>query len=146
VYDDILIPTDGSEDAAKGMDHGLELAANLGARVHALYVIDLPGAPRAVYIRDDEEEMRREYREYGEKVTGDVCDAASQEGLECVAAIRTGAPAEEIVNYAEDEGVDAIVMGSAYKGKFTGILGSTAERVVRTATVPVTTHRMLIDD
>jgi nucleotide-binding universal stress UspA family protein len=142
MYDDILLPFDGSDEARRGAEHGIGLAETCGARVHALYVIDLPGAPRTVYVRDDEEEMRTEYREYGEEVTAEVCEMADAEGVDCVTAIRTGSPAEEIVDYADEEGIDAIVLGSAYRGKFRALLGSTAERVVRTAEVPVITTRM----
>ena len=55
MYDDILLPYDGSREARKGAEHGIGLAASLGATVHAMYVIDLPGVPRAMSIRDDEE-------------------------------------------------------------------------------------------
>ena len=146
MYDDILLPYDGSREARKGAEHGLDLAAALGARVHALYVIDLPGVPRAMSIRDDEESMREKYREYGEEVTGGLCGMAADRGVECVGVIRTGSPAEEIVDYAEDEGVDAIVVGNAYRGTFRALLGTTAEKVVRTATVPVITTRMEMNE
>jgi nucleotide-binding universal stress UspA family protein len=146
MYEKILIPFDGSKEARKGAEEGIELAAALGATAHALYVIDLPGAPRTVYLRDDEEELREDYRTYGEEVTAEVCDMAEAAGIDCVSAIRTGKPAEDIVEYAEDEGMDAIVLGSAYKGKFRALLGSTAENVVRTSTVPVITTRMGFDE
>jgi nucleotide-binding universal stress UspA family protein len=146
MYDDILLPFDGSDEARKGADHGLELAATCGATVHALYVVDLPGAPRTVYIRDDEDEMRQEYREYGEKVTGELCDRATEMGLDCETVIKSGSPAEEITDYAESEGIDAIVLGSAYRGKFRALLGSTAEKVVRTAEVPVVTVRQRMNE
>jgi nucleotide-binding universal stress UspA family protein len=146
MYDNILLPYDGSKEARKGAEHGIGLAAALGATVHALYVIDLPGAPRALSIRDDEEQMREEYREYGEEVTGDLCGMAADRGVECASAIKTGAPAEEIVAYAEEEGMDAIVIGSAYRGTFRALLGSTAEKVVRTSEVPVITTRMEMNE
>jgi len=141
MYDSILIPFDGSDAGELGVQHGIELAASVGATVHALYVIDLPGAPRSVYVRDDEEEIREEYRDYGEKVTGEVCDAAADAGVDCVTAIRSGAPAEEIVNYAEGEGVDTIVMGSGYRGRLRGILSGTTDKVVRISSVPVVSLR-----
>jgi len=146
MYDSILIPFDGSDEAERGAEHGIDLAATCGATVHALYVIDLPGAPRTVYLRDDEEEMRERYREYGEEVTGDVCEMADAEGLDCVTALRSGSPGEEIVDYASSEGIDAIVLGSAYRGKWGALLGSTAEKVVRTADVPVVTVRERMND
>jgi len=146
MYDSILIPFDGSDEAEKGAEHGLGLAATCGATVHALYVIDLPGAPRTVYLRDDEEEMRERYREYGEEVTSDICDRADAKGLDCVTALRSGSPGEEIVEYAKDERIDAVVLGSAYRGKWGALLGSTAEKVVRTAEMPVVTVRERSND
>ncbi|MFD1686000.1 universal stress protein [Halobellus litoreus] len=146
MYDKILIPYDGSDEAIKGAKHGIQLAAALGAEVHALYVIDLPGAPRALALRDDEESMREEYKEYGDEVLGNLSDVADEHGVECTTVQRTGAPSEEIVDYAEDEGMDAIVMGSAYRGTIGGILGGTMDKVVRTATVPVITQRMQMEE
>ncbi|WP_096389824.1 universal stress protein [Halopenitus persicus] len=146
MYETILIPYDGSDEARRGAEHGIELAAALGASVHALYVVDLPGAPRTVYIRDDEEQIREEYHGYGEQVTEELCGMASEHGVECTAAVRTGSPAEEIVDYAEENGLDAIVLGSAYQGKFRAILGGTSDKVVRTSSVPVITDRMSVED
>jgi len=141
MYDNILIPYDGTDEADIGAEHGVELAASVGATVHALYVVDLPGTPRTVYVRDDEEEMRERYREYGEEVTGEVCEMANDAGVDCVAAIRTGALHEEITDYAEDSAVDLIVLGTAYRGKLGALLGGNAEKIVRTSQVPVTTVR-----
>ncbi|RLM53856.1 universal stress protein [Halobellus sp. Atlit-31R] len=146
MYEQILIPYDGSDEAKKGAIHGVELAAALGAAVHTLYVIDLPGVPRALALRDDEEQMREEYREYGEQILGEIEEIAADHDVECTTVMRSGSPSEEIVDYAEDEGMDAIVMGSAYRGTIGSLLGGTTDRVVRTATVPVITDRMKVDE
>ena len=146
MYDTILIPYDGNDESQRAAEHGIDLAASLGASVHALYVIDLPGAPRTVYVRDDEEQLREDYREYGEEVTAQVCEIAGEAGIDCTTAIRTGSPAEEIVSYAEEEKLDAIVVGSAYKGKFGAVLGGTSDKVVRTSPIPVIATRMTVDD
>jgi len=146
MYETILLPYDGSDEARRGAEHGIDLAASVGASVHALYVVDLPGTPRALSLRDDEEQMREEYREYGERVTGEICELAADAGVDCEAVIRTGAPAEEIVQYAEDEGLSAIVIGSAYRGRFPNLLGSTSDKVVRSSTVPVVSTRMTVND
>jgi len=146
MYDQILIPYDGSDESRKGAEHGIELAAALDAGVTALYVIDLPGAPRALALRDDEEEMRERYREYGEEVLDEICSVAREHGVDCSIAMRTGSPADEITDFADSEGMGAIVMGSAYRGKIGTILGGTADRVVRTSRVPVVTQRMNVND
>lgn len=146
MYDTILIPYDGSDEARRGAEHGIELAASLGASVHALYVVDLPGAPRTVYVRDDEEEMREDYREYGQQVTDEICEKAGEVGVDCTTAIKTGSPAERITEYAEEHELDAIVVGTAFQGRFKAILGSTSDKVVRTSRVPVITTRMSVND
>ncbi|WP_246989402.1 universal stress protein [Halorientalis marina] len=146
MYEHVLVPYDGSDEARKAAQHGLDLAAALDATVHGLYVIDLPGAPRALALRDDEEEMRREYREYGEEVMSELGDMAAERGAPFESALRTGSVAEEIVEFADEEGMDAIVVGSAYRGKLGNLIGGTMDKVVRTATVPVITRRMRIDE
>jgi nucleotide-binding universal stress UspA family protein len=146
MYDTILIPYDGSDEARRAAKHGIELAGALGSSVHALYVIDLPGAPRTVYVRDDEESMREEYREYGQQVTDEICDLAADAGVDCTTEIKSGSPGEEIVDYAEEAGMDAIVMGSEYQGRFRAVMGSTTDKVVRTAEVPVITTRLTVND
>ncbi|WP_424000348.1 universal stress protein [Haloarcula salina] len=146
MYDHILVPYDGSDEAQKGAEHGIELAAALGATVHALYVIDLPGTPRALSLRDDEEEMREEYREYGEEILSNLGDVAREHGVDYETHFRSGGPSEEIVDFAEQEGMDAIVLGSAFRGKLGNLLGGTTDRVVRSSTVPVISQRMSMDE
>jgi len=146
MYDKILVPFDGTDEAQKGAKHAVDLAASVGATVHALYVIDLPGTPRTVYIRDDEEEMRAEYEKYGEEVTSEVCDMAAERDVDCAQVLQSGTIHEEIVEYAEDNAVDLIVMGSAYRGALGMVFGGNVERVVRGSSVPVTTVRMQVDE
>ena len=146
MYDNILVPFDGTEEAQKGAKHAVDLAASVGATVHALYVIDLPGTPRTVYIRDDEEEMRAEYEKYGEEVTSEVCDMAAERNVDCAQVLQSGTIHEEIVEYAENNPVDLIVMGSAYRGALGMVFGGNVERVVRGSSVPVTTVRMRVDE
>jgi len=146
MYNHILVPYDGSDEARKGAEHGIKLAAALGSTVHALYVIDLPGTPRALSLRDDEEEMREEYRNYGEEVLANLGTVAEEHGVDYETHFKTGAPSEEIVEFAEDEGMDAIVLGSAFRGKLGNLLGGTTDKVVRTSSVPVISQRMSVND
>ncbi|MFB6127118.1 MAG: universal stress protein [Halolamina sp.] len=130
------MPYDGSKEAKKGATRGLELAASVGATVHGLYVIDLPGAPRAMALRGDEEELRMEYREYAHEQLSELADLAADHGVDYERHTRSGSLSDEIVDFAEEEDVDAIVLGSAYQGKLGNLLGGTTDRVVRSTTVP----------
>ena len=60
--------------------------------------------------------------------------------------MRSGSPSEEIVDFADTEEMDVVVMGSAYRGKLGNLLGGTTDRVVRSSAVPVITHRMSAED
>lgn len=146
MYDNILIPYDGTDESRKGARHGVELASAVGATVHALYVIDLPGAPRTVYVRDDEEEMRKEYEEFGEEVTSEIHEMATERGVRCEKVLKSGSIHKEIVSYADENDMDLIVMGSAYRGTLGAVFGGSAERVVRASQVPVTTVRQQVDE
>jgi nucleotide-binding universal stress UspA family protein len=146
MYEQMLIPYDGSKEAKRGATHGIELAAQLGSTVHGLYVINLPGAPRSLSLRDDEEELRQEYRDYGKQELQALEEIAADHGVEFEHHMVSGSPGEEIVKFATDEEMDVIVMGSAYRGKLGNLLGGTTDRVVRSATVPVITQRMGVDE
>lgn len=139
MYDTILIPYDGSTDASEGAKHGVDLADALGATVHALYVIQEGTNP---WSSESLEDQLEQAQGHGEQVTGEVADMAAEAGVECVQETVVGPRVyEEINEYVEEEGIDAIVMGSGFRGSIGGILGSTADRVLRSATVPVTVIR-----
>ncbi|MFC5972133.1 universal stress protein [Halomarina salina] len=146
MYQHILIPYDGSEEGLRGATHGIELASAVGATAHALYVIDLPGVPRALSLRDDEEQLREEYNAYADKILDQIQEVAAEHGVECETDRRSGSVAEEISDYAEENDMDVIVLASAYRGRIGTLLGGTTDKVVRTATVPVLTQRMGYDE
>lgn len=41
MIDTILVPTDGSDEAAVAVDHGIELATRYNAAVYVLHVVDV---------------------------------------------------------------------------------------------------------
>jgi nucleotide-binding universal stress UspA family protein len=139
MYDTILIPTDGSKEAKKGERHGVDLAEAVDATVHVLYVVEKGSNP---WLSESMESQKDRARKYGEQVTGEVAEMASDVGVESVTAVKFGPAVHEKINdYVEEEDVDLIVMGSGYHGQIGGLLGSTAEKVLRSAEIPVTTLR-----
>ncbi|PSP34220.1 universal stress protein [Halobacteriales archaeon QH_10_70_21] len=136
MYDDILIATDGSKKSELSVDHGLDLAEAFDAHVHALYVIETEATYiLTVGLGDDEME---EYEEYGEETVSDVAERAAERGLDATGVVRTGTIAAEIDDYAEENGMDLIVMGKQGRGAIEKYLGSTAEKVARMSDTPVT--------
>lgn len=136
-YDEILIPTDGSEAADAAVAHGLAIAERTGADVHAVSVIDVvdildsPGDSVSAAYMDRLESA-------GEDATGRIASRARELGLDAVARVETGQPARTIQDYAVDHDIDLITMGTAGRtGVERYLLGSTTERVIRNAPMPV---------
>jgi nucleotide-binding universal stress UspA family protein len=137
-YDRLLVPTDGSALMEAVYDHAGNLARRHGAELHVLYVVDtamtagLPLEPAAINVTDAlSAESERALAE-GERLLPD--------GVEVVTETREGRPPTEVVDYAATEGCDLVVMGTHGRtGLGHVVLGSVAERVVRTSPVPVLT-------
>jgi nucleotide-binding universal stress UspA family protein len=139
MFDRIVIATDGSDSVRRAVHVALDLADRFDAEVHALYVVDegeVESAPERV--RDD---MREALREDGEAALDDVADAA---GGDVRTAVREGHPASVIGEYAREQDADVVATGTRGRhGENRFLIGSVAERVVRTCPVPVLTVRQL---
>ncbi|MFC7134965.1 MULTISPECIES: universal stress protein [Salinibaculum] len=140
MYDDILLPTDGSPGMSSVVDHAVSLAETHDATVHGLYVVDtvsLADVPMETTL----EGVNRALREEGEAAMEDLQQRA--DGVDVETTIIEGSPSREIVHYAEDTSCDVVVMGTHGRdGVSRLLLGSVAERVVRSSPVPVLTIRV----
>jgi nucleotide-binding universal stress UspA family protein len=137
VYDEILLPTDGSDAAEAAVEHAIRLARTYDARVHVLYVVEPP--PAAEY---DATSVLDALRREGDRVTDQTADRLERSELATVTAVRTGAAHRVILDYAAESGIDLVVMGThGRRGLGRVLLGSVAEKVVRLADQPVMTVR-----
>jgi nucleotide-binding universal stress UspA family protein len=141
----ILIPTDFSEASDTALAEARDLAATLGAQLRIVHVFDDPFVAsamsadgqmvispdlRASLMRDADARLRQRL------ATG----ATRNRGEE--AALLTGPIAVSIVEDAQSHAVDLILMATHGRGGMAHLLlGSVAERVVRTAPCPVMTVR-----
>jgi nucleotide-binding universal stress UspA family protein len=137
MYDDILLPTDGTESMGDVYVHTLDLARRHDAVVHVLYVIDdrafLTLAPDLV--DDVVDELERE----GTDATAAATERLDTDRVETTAVIRRGDPAEEILAYVEEAGIDVVTMGTHGANYRQNMVGSVSARVVANAPVPVLT-------
>jgi nucleotide-binding universal stress UspA family protein len=142
MYDRILLPTDGSDTMAGVIEHAVELAAEHDATLHALYVANtasLSDLPADAGWENVTDALRRE----GEEAIATIEDHTHNRDVAVQSAVREGSPATEIMDHAEQEGCDIVVMGThGRSGVDRLLLGSVAERVVRSSSVPVLTIRV----
>jgi nucleotide-binding universal stress UspA family protein len=142
MYDDILVPVDGSAPSDAALAEALSLAETFGATVHALYVVD----EQAVAVGSMEPSGRNAaalmdaFEAEGERVTADAAARAGEAGVSVETTVGYGSPHREILDYVSGHGVDLVVMGThGRRGLERAILGSVTERVLRLSDVPVLT-------
>lgn len=144
MFDEILVPVDGSDASASAIDTAVAVANAFDARVHALYAISLePYYPLEITMDRVVNVLERE----GEEAVGTVADASEAAGIDYVTEIVRGMPHESIQKYVDAHEIDLVVMGTHGRtGIDRTLLGSVTERVLRTATVPVLAVRSEAED
>lgn len=137
----ILVPVDSSERSDDALEYVFSRHAD--EAVTAIHVLD----PTELTTYDDMamgnfETIQAQRREEAEQLLEDVQDRAATHDIEISTELATGTPAQTIVEYADEHGVDHIVIGShGRSGASRILLGSVAETVVRRSHVPVTVVR-----
>ncbi|MCP5145520.1 MAG: universal stress protein [Gammaproteobacteria bacterium] len=140
----ILYPTDFSPSGNRALGIACELARRFGAELHVMHVVQDIAAIAAYGVTEAylPVEWRKEVKAQAEKSLLEVPDAAVGAGVNVVRVVAEGAPYYEILNYAKEQGVDLIVMGTHGRtGLPHMLMGSVAERVVREAPCAVMTIR-----
>ena len=145
MYKHILISTDGSDVAQKGVDHGLSLASSLGAKVTIVTVTEpFPyhasaaaggWAPGPTDIAGYQEGQKR----FADRSLATVKQAAGKLGLNAdVVHVPDARPADAILDTAKSEGCSLIVMAShGRRGLGRLLLGSQTAEVLAHSAVPV---------
>jgi nucleotide-binding universal stress UspA family protein len=147
MFDTIVVATDGSDSVQRAVSVAVDVAARFDAEVHAVYVVDageVESSPDRV-----REDLRDALDDEGRGALDRVADAAhDRDGdLDVTIEVREGRPASEIDAYARSVDADLVAMGTRGRhGENRFLIGSVAERVVRTCPVPVLTVRQLTEE
>src|SRR6056297_2114377 len=139
----LLVPVDGSEQAASAVQFAAETAP--GATTVLLHVINPAeaGFSAQASVPSFSEEWYEEQQATAEQRFDELEAAVREAGVDRVERVtEVGRPTKIIVEYADEHDIDQIVMGShGRSGVSRLLLGSVAEVVVRRASVPVTVVR-----
>ncbi|CCQ36937.1 UspA domain protein [Natronomonas moolapensis 8.8.11] len=137
----VLIPYDGSEQAEAALEYAGKIHGD--DEIVLLYVLDYveagyraaPEAALAGYWEEWYDEAEASARKL-------LAEASEALGHDAETNVVAGSPARAIVEFADDEAIDAVIIGShGREGLSRILLGSVAETVVRRSPVPVTVVR-----
>ena len=147
MFKHILIPTDGSNVAAKAIGAGVRLAAEMGAKVTGFHAEQ----PRPLHLhvngyaveKDLIAELDRRSHQFAERCVAQIQDAARAGGVAFEAVVvKSIRPYEAIIHAAQERGCDAIFMAShGHRGLDGLLLGSVTQQVLTHSTIPVLVFR-----
>ena len=144
MYANILLSTDGSDVAKKGVKHGIALAKALNAKVTVITVTEsLPpiyyGLTRLTPSNEDLDRFDAVCKEFASKVLDEARAMAEQSGISAeLLHVSNEHPATAIIETAKSRGCDLIVMASHGRDVLRKLLlGSQTSDVLASGTVPV---------
>jgi nucleotide-binding universal stress UspA family protein len=142
MFDQILLPVDGSEASQRAQQYTQVLANAFDAEIHALFVLEDGGLIEDVSGGSASDEMESALRETAESTLDDVVAACEADSITVRTSIASGHPTEAILEYIDASDVDIVVLGAHARGRLSRFLrASIAEEVAQAASIPVLTVR-----
>lgn len=134
----IVVAVDFTETSDKALAYAIELARTFGATLTAVHAYQIPvyGFPEGAYITAAD--VAAQIATAAQGRLDALVDAHKSANVPMTAVLRDGVAWEEVNNLAGERKADLIVIGThGRRGLARALLGSVAENVIRTATVPV---------
>lgn len=133
MYDTILVAVDSSEESRAALEHAVDLAAAVGAAVHAVTVLELRGNPMQFGLGEVDA-----LGDAARDLLGELQATHDSRDIEVETAVRRGKPARTLLEYADSVGADVVVAGQRGADGITGaLLGSTTDRLAHLADRPL---------
>lgn len=135
MYERILVPTDGSPAASTAAEEAFALAADQEASVHLVYVVD-ESASQFLTTGERMSSVLESLTEEGEHAIAETASIGAdvETSTEVVRGFHVN---EAIVEYAEANDIDLVVMGTHGRRGVDHIIGSTTERTIARSAIPV---------
>lgn len=138
-FDDILVPTDGSDAARNAASQAIKFAQRRGATLHVLYAMDM-GDAGYVAVPSDIAETRNRLEEKGQTFVTEIEELAADADVPCVTEVTANLPVEAITEYVDEHDIDLVVMGKRGRSDpDKPLIGSITNRVIGSLDIPVFT-------
>ena len=139
MYKRILVPVDGSPTSTHGLDEAIRLAKLTGAGIRLVHVLDQMAF--AAGLENYAGDIFGILKDAGEKILGQMKERVAASGIDVTTYLSepiSGRVCDMVVDQAKAFGADLIVLGThGRRGVGRLLLGSDAEQILRSATVPV---------
>ena len=127
MFENIMVPSDGSKHSDKAVDVAIEIAKKFNSKVTAVYVLDENTSFSYDILEDEGNEILRKISEKGKK-----------EGVMIIEHLITADPLRDMKIIAEKTQVDAIVINPLGKNNSENVMiGSVADRIIKTFEIPI---------
>lgn len=139
MFDRVLLPTDGSATADQATEYAIDLAQRYDAEIDVVYVVDVGHVDLGTGLGEGWAGVVDKVQQAGEQEAEEVAERMEEAGVTARAAtVEHQGIAEGILAYAEENGIDAIVMGThGRSGPERWLVGSVAEGVLRRSPIPL---------
>ncbi|MHB1041217.1 MAG: universal stress protein [Eubacteriales bacterium] len=135
MFNHIMVAFDNSTHSKKALDKALVLAGASGAQLDLITVVHLPDYAGTI---DEVDEIIRDGKRFYQDSHDQAAAEAQKRGIKFTTKILHGHIGETLVKYANDKGIDLIVMGSHGRSSVGRLLlGSVSNYVVKHARCPV---------
>lgn len=138
----ILIAFDGSGQSHKAAEFAVEVCGVMpGSKCTVITVLTFT-EDEARFLGASAEELDKAKKAFAEKYFRDIKRLFGNSGVHLTTVIKEGDPAKEILKYAEENGIDHIIIGPRGLGNIKGaLLGSVSSKIIHSARCPVTLVR-----
>ena len=140
----ILLATDFSEASLHALAYAISLARSMKSKLILMYVVNQKMFSEGLSFArvSSPEALGKEMADEARRRLKALVPEKERNGLDWETNVRSGNPAQQVIRYAKENGVDLIVIGTTgHSGVDRMVFGSTAEKVVRGAHCSVLTVR-----
>lgn len=143
MYKKMLVPLDGSESSECVLNHVEAIARGCQVPEVVLLGVAEPISHQVYYmvgVEDRVRDIQKETEKYVESYLSKAADSLKKDGIAVQTVVVSGRPAEQILDYANKNQVDLIIMSThGRSGVSRWVFGSVTDKVVRHSVAPVLT-------
>lgn len=115
LFQNILVLITGSQSSVNAVKYAILMAKSYNCNVHAVYVVDTATIKtltlNRIFIEEEGLEYEESLKETGKRYLSYAQELGSEKKVEVIAEMLQGAVGSEVLNYADRNKIDVILLG-----------------------------------